>query len=149
MTDEITEDVIFMQIEKMTLDDYDDMLELWNNTPGMGMSRADEREEIERFLKRNPDYCFVCTELGRVIGTILCGYDGRRAYLYHLAVDQAYRHRGIGKKLVHKTLEALKADGIEKCHLFVFRNNALGQAFWQGTDWIKREDIWVFSKDID
>ncbi|MCX7771748.1 MAG: GNAT family N-acetyltransferase [Clostridia bacterium] len=137
-----------MQIEEMRIEDYDDMLELWQNTPGMGLSRADDKDEIAMFLKHNPGLCFTCSELGRIVGTILCGFDGRRGYLYHLAVDKAYRHRGLGKALVHKSLEALSKKGVEKCHLFVFKDNALGRGFWENTGWKQREDIVVFSKDV-
>lgn len=137
-----------MQFELMIIDDYDEMIELWRNTPGVGLTRADARDGIERFLVRNSGLCFVATELGRIIGTILCGFDGRRGYIYHLAVDQAYRSRGIGKMLVHKSLEALKSAGAYDCRLFVLKSNDLGQEFYKGTGWQQKEHIVLFGKDL-
>ena len=84
---------------EMNINDYDRILTLWQRTPGLGLSNADSREGIRSFLERNPGLCFVCQEGERLIGTILCGHDARRGYIYHLAVDEAYRKRGIGRQL--------------------------------------------------
>lgn len=51
-----------MQICKMTIDDYDEVYELWLNTPGMGLNDMDDSKEgIEKYMKRNPNTCFVAT----------------------------------------------------------------------------------------
>jgi ribosomal protein S18 acetylase RimI-like enzyme len=81
----------------------------------------------------------------KLIGTVLCGTDGRRGYIYHIAVEKEYRRKNIGSKLVSLSIEALKKKGIEKCHIFVFKNNENGNAFWEKAGWKKREDINVFS----
>ena len=28
---------------------------------------------------------------------LFCGHDGRRGYIYHVAVDENYRRKGIGR----------------------------------------------------
>ena len=91
-------------------------------------------------------YC--CEEHDSIIGTILCGHDGRRGYIYHVTVALEYRGRGIGRLLVEKSLERLKVEGINKCHLFVFADNTIGNAFWTASGWTKREDIFVYSKSF-
>jgi ribosomal protein S18 acetylase RimI-like enzyme len=131
----------------MTLDDYDAMVTLWRATPGVGLSSADERPQIERFLQRNPGLCFTAHAAGQVVGTVLCGQDGRRAYLYHVAVTPAYRRQGIAQAMLQRTLDELARLGIGKCHLFVMADNALGQAFWQADGWQRRDDLLVFSKN--
>lgn len=135
-----------MCVHELEIKDYDTMYDLWCRTPGMGLSDADSRENIEKFLQRNAGLSFICYDADRMVGTVLCGHDGRRGYLYHVTVDMEYRGRGIGRTLVEKSLEQLKAQGIDKCHLFVFADNTIGNAFWTSSGWTKRGDIFVYSK---
>lgn len=133
---------------EMQTDDYKEIYELWSNTPGMGISDADSYEYIDKFLLRNKGLSFVCRHEDKIIGTILCGHDGRRGYIYHVTVAEKFRGRGIGQMLVEKSLQKLKEEGINKCHLFVFCDNELGNAFWNAKGWIKREDIFVYSRSL-
>jgi ribosomal protein S18 acetylase RimI-like enzyme len=135
-------------IRKMEIGDYEQALDLWKRTAGMGLSAADEKQEIEKFLKKNSTLCFAAFDGKKLIGTILCGEDGRRGYIYHLAVDETYRKTGIGKKLVQSSLDALKKMGIQKCHLFVIADNKMGIAFWDHIGWELRRDIEVMSMNL-
>ena len=65
-----------------------------------------------------------------------------------MVIDEKYRRMGLGEKLVSKSLERLKQENIQKCHLFVMKDNELGKEFWVKTGWEKREDIRTFSKNI-
>jgi len=116
-------------IYEMQIDDYSEIYELWENTPGVGLSDADTRENIHGFLLRNKGISFVYRYEDRIIGTILCGHDGRREYIHHVTVAEKYRRRGIGQMLVDKSLQKLREEGINKCHIFVFNNNAIGNVF--------------------
>ena len=133
-------------IHVMQIDDYNEIYELWSNTAGMGLSDADTHMNIRKFLRRNMDLSFVCRHENKIIGTILCGHDGRRGYIYHVTVAEEYRGRGIGGLLVEKSLKKLKEEGIYKCHLFVFTDNVIGNAFWTSVGWTVRKDIFVYSK---
>lgn len=93
------------------------------------------------FLRRNPGLSLVATARGRVIATLLCGHDGRRGYLHHLAVDRRWRRRGIGSALVGASLESLRLLGIPKCNLFLFATNVPGKAFWRRLGWSVRADL--------
>jgi len=135
-------------IHEIQIDDYSEICALWENTPGMGLNDADTHENIYKFLLRNKGSSFVCWYKDRIIGTILCGHDGRRGYIYHVTVAEKYRGRGIGLMLVDKSLQTLKKEGISKCHLFVFSDNVVGNSFWNAKGWNKREDIFVYSKSI-
>jgi ribosomal protein S18 acetylase RimI-like enzyme len=137
-------------IAAFTSADYDEALALWKRTPGMGLSEADSRERIADFLLRNRRFSFAARlpEGGTLVGTILCGCDSRRGYLYHLAVDEGYRRRGIGAALAGRALAALKASGVDKCHLMVIAGNESGAAFWRAQGWTLREDIELYSKTI-
>jgi N-acetylglutamate synthase len=135
-------------LREMTVRDFDKIFAFWQRTPGIGLSDADSREGIRVFIERNPGMSFVAEEKERLIGTILCGHDGRRGYIYHLAVDEAYRKRGIGRQLTHQSLEALRRTGIVKCHLFVYRDNENAEIFYDRMGWQKRTALDIFSKDV-
>lgn len=137
-----------MGSREIHIDDYIEIYNLWRNTPGMGLSEADTWQNILSFLNRNESMCFCYEEGGKIIGTILCGHDGRRGYIYHVTIVEEYRGKGIGRTLVEKSLQKLKKEGIDKCHLFVFRDNERGNAFWSSIGWTKRKDILVYSKNI-
>jgi N-acetylglutamate synthase len=134
-------------INIFTPNDYDEVYALWQATPGVGLSSADRREAISAYLERNPGLSFVARLEGRLVGAVLCGSDGRRGYLHHLAVHPDFRYQGAGQALVEHCLAGLHAAGIEKCHLFVFAGNTSGREFWEHIDWRLRSDLVVMSKD--
>ena len=137
-----------MTYRPVRFDDYEKMRALWDRSPGVGLSSADEPEPIRRYLEHNPGLSLLAVDGERVVGTILAGHDGRRGYLHHLAVDESYRRAGIGRELVRLALDALAAEGIAKCHLFMFRKNRLGARFWRALSWVRRNDIVVYSRDL-
>jgi ribosomal protein S18 acetylase RimI-like enzyme len=129
-------------IRKMLISDYENVFDLWAGTAGMGMRNLDDsKDSIDRFLKRNPDTSFVAVEDNAVIGVILCGHDGRRAYIYHTAVKNDYRRNGIGEQLVNTVINALKTVGINKAALVVFKDNKIGNDFWQSIGFTERTDL--------
>jgi ribosomal protein S18 acetylase RimI-like enzyme len=131
---------------EMHAGDYAQCRALWEAAPGVRLVGADAEAAIAAFLKRNPGMSFVAHEGGAVVGTAMCGHDGRRGYIYHVAVKPEFRGRHIGTALVGMCLSALRAAGIDKCHVFVVADNELGNAFW-ASFWKKREDIALYSKD--
>lgn len=129
-------------VRVMTMEDYEQVKELWNSIQGFGIrSMDDSREGVARFLKRNPTTSVVAEEDGKVVGAILCGHDGRRGCLYHVCVHKDYRMRGIGKSMVAFAMEALKKEEINKVSLIAFTKNDIGNAFWKEIAWTKREDL--------
>ncbi len=136
-------------IRPMTIDDYDEVVELWQSTEYIHLSRSDTREGIAAYLVRNPGMSFVArSEDGQLAGAALCGHDGRRGYLHHMAVRDECRGMGIGHELGDRCMEALRKAGIVKCHLFVIRRNVTGKAFWDQTGWSERSDLIIMSKEL-
>lgn len=133
-------------IREMIINDYEEVIDLWKKTEGVGLSESDSKQHIQNFLNRNKGLSNVYIKNDIVVGTVLCGHDGRRGYIHHLAVDEKYRGNKIGSDLISTCLEELKKDGILKCHLFVFNENELGKSFWKGTGWSLRDDLLIFSK---
>ncbi|MCS3418809.1 ribosomal protein S18 acetylase RimI-like enzyme [Pseudomonas sp. BIGb0450] len=130
-----------LNIRTMTLDDYDAVTDLMQNTPGISLRDADSREATERYLERNPGMSFVAEVEGRLVACVMCGHDGRRGYLQHLLVLPDYRRQGIANALVELCLNSLAQLGIRKCHLDVFKTNDSAARYWQGQGWQLRTDI--------
>jgi len=137
-----------IEILELTISDYDDAIALWKSCFGVSIRDADSRENIERYLNRNQGLSFKAIKGDKLVGTILCGHDGRRGYINHLAVGYGDRTQGIGRKLVETSLYELKKQGIEKCHLFVFVENIEATKFWEKLGWKHREDINMMSLNI-
>lgn len=122
-----------MNIRIMTINDYEEVYELWLSCKGMGLNDLDDSKSgIEKFLRRNPETCFVSE---------IVGNDGRRGYIYHTAVHPDYRHKGIASKLVNTAMSALKVIGINKAALVVFERNKIGNAFWEKVGFTVRDDL--------
>ena len=129
-------------VRTMTIEDYDGVYALWKKIRGFGLRSIDDsREGVGRFLKRNPTTSVVAEEDGRIVGSILCGHDGRRGCLYHVCVDEAYRRHGIGKDMVVKAMEELRREEISKVSLIAFTKNDVGNAFWNTIGWTERLDL--------
>ena len=119
-----------MSIRLMTIDDYEQVYELWMSCAGMGLNNLDDSKEgIEKFLRRNPDTCFVADVENVIIGVIIVGNDGRRGYIYHTAVHPQYRKQGVAKSLVDTAMTALQKIGI------------IGNEFWEKTGFTVRGDL--------
>ncbi len=137
-----------IKLKPIKIDMYDDLFNLWKKMEGMGLSSADNRKNIKKYLKRNAGFSFAAFKDDKLVGSLLAGHDGRRGYLYHLAVHPDFRRKGIAKNLVNQSIKKLKKEGIEKCHVFIFKNNELGKKFWDSVGWKLREDIEVMSMYI-
>ena len=126
--------------------DIDAALDLWNRTEGLGIDQSDDPRALKRFLRANAGLSFVLEGESGLIGTVLCGHDGRRGCIYHLAVDTAIRRRGLGERLVNRAVAALRAQGITKCHAHVYRENRYGLLFWERQGWRVRDELNLYSK---
>ena len=130
------------KVRPMEAEDYNKVSELWYSIKGFAIrSLDDSREGVERFIRRNPGLSVVAENEGRIVGSILCGHDGRRGCLYHVCVHPDFRRRGIGTKMVVFAMEALRKEKINKVSLIAFTKNDIGNAFWKRIGWTKREDL--------
>jgi ribosomal protein S18 acetylase RimI-like enzyme len=130
-----------VSLRLLRIGDYEQVYALWKASEGVGLGESDSREAIGRFLKRNRNLSLVATIQGRVVGAILCGHDGRRGYLHHLAVARKWRRLGVGRRLVNGCLKLLVAEEIPKCNLFIYETNRSGRAFWRRLGWTVRADL--------
>lgn len=138
-----------MIIRKMTIEDYEAVYWLWLSCKGMALNTVDDsREGIERFLRRNPDTCFVAEYEDKIVGAVIAGSDGRRGYIYHTAVSPEQRRQGIASRLVETVMSAFEEIGIAKAALVVFDRNVDGNAFWEKSGFTVREDLVYRNRSI-
>lgn len=134
------------ELGDLTPEDFAAAQALWNNSPGV--NAGESREEFDRILARNPGLSAAARVAGRLVGAVLCCHDGRRGYLYHLAVEPACRKLGIAKAMVDRCLAQLQREGIARCSIHLLVGNDGGAAFWLRTGWRERTDLVVMAKDL-
>lgn len=141
--------MISVTTRPMTISDYDDVYALWLSCVGMGLNDIDDSKVgIDKFLQRNPNTCFVATQDEQILGVILSGQDGRRAYIYHLAVAPTHRRQGIAERLVDEVMRVLDEIGISKAALVVFDKNQIGNDFWESQGFSVRQDLVYRNKSL-
>lgn len=137
-----------MHLREFRLDDYDAAIALWAQYPDeLGIGRSDTREEIAKKVGRDPDLFVVAEEEGKLIGTVIGGYDGRRGLIYHLAVDHAYRGHGLGRSLMNEVERRLIAKGCIRAMLIVKPTNAQVIEFYQSFGWETTPNV-VMAKNL-
>lgn len=142
----------------VTIEDYDGIFALWNSTEQSRRALNpvdDSRESIARYLKRNPNTCFLAVskdgsgDAEEVAGVILTGHDGRRGIVHHLCVHPAYRREGVATTLVQKAEDALRAEGISKIFGLVFKDNDPANAFWESQGYTLRTNLNYRNKSLN
>jgi ribosomal protein S18 acetylase RimI-like enzyme len=151
-----------IQTREFTIDDYNATLELWQRfEESVEICEGDDKESVAAFLKRNPGLSRVAihersimepagaerhgresprglmsSEVNQsIVGVALCGHDGRRGHIYHLAVDPGYQGRRLGKRLVDECLEGLRKAGLKRAIIMVADDNPRGREFWKRCGW--------------
>jgi len=127
--------------------DYDQVQQLWSRSEGL--SQLDSREQVEALLRDHPGLSLVARHGEQIVAAMLAGHDGRRGYLYHLAVDIEYRQQGLARQLVQHCLDQLETSGISRCTVFVYQENEEASQFWQSLGWRQRPELKVFAIDLE
>jgi putative acetyltransferase len=133
----------------MTAADLETALALWAQTDGVGLNELDAPARLQSFVMRNPGLSLVARDGPRLVGAVLCGHDGRRGYLDHMAIVPEYRGHGLGRQLVEACLKSLATLGILKCNIFLYADNELGERFWNQCGWKARTDLKVLQRQTD
>jgi ribosomal protein S18 acetylase RimI-like enzyme len=117
--------------------DYDAALQLWHRVEGLEIAEGDDREGIAQFLARNSGLSRVALDGSTIVGVALCGQDGHRGHIYHLAIDPGYQGCGLGKRLLDECLDGLRRAGIKRVIIMVADDNEHGTKFWERVGWEK------------
>ena len=125
-------------------------LDLWSKAGrGIHLRRSDKLSEVKKKLERDPDLFLLAEVEGRVVGTVLGGFDGRRGMMYHMAVDPDFRRRGIGSLLMGELEQRLRAKGCIRYYLLVARDNQEAIHFYEGHGWVLMDDLYAYGKNLD
>jgi len=133
---------------EFSIDDYDAAVELWKRAEGLEIAEDDDKESVARFLTRNPGLSRVAIDGSVIVGVSLCGHDGRRGHIYHLAVDPRYQGVGLGKRLVEECFAGLRDAGIQRAIILVANDNVRGREFWRRCDWEELRGALAMGKDV-
>jgi N-acetylglutamate synthase len=136
-----------IQTRDFRIEDYDAAIELWQRVEGLDVAEGDDRETIQKFLGRNPGLSRVVSDGSTIIGAALCGHDGRRGYIYHLAVDAAYRGQGLARRLIDECVTGLKRAGLERVNILVDAENLAGLEFWRRSGWERLDGAVPMARD--
>ena len=128
--------------------DYDQTYALWEKTEGLEICEGDSRAEISEYLKRNPGLSRVAEADGKIVGAALCGHDGRRGWIYHLAVAKEYRGSGVGKLLIDDCARGLREVGLKRAIILVAGDNPTGHEFWLRNGWEDIDGAIAMSKEL-
>jgi len=124
-----------LKTREFSISDYDAALELWQRVEGLEIAEGDDRDSVAYFLVRNAGLSRVATDGSVIVGVALCGQDGRRGYIYHLAVDPVYQMRGVGRRLMDECLDGLRRAGLKRALILVADDNSRGRKFWRRQGW--------------
>jgi len=133
-----------MKIEPFTMRYYYDIIDLWKRS-GIEVSSSDTRDEITKMLKRNSDLFLIGKEDGKVVAVVMGGFDGRRGYVHHLAIDPDYQKKKYGKMMMDELIEKFRKKKVHKVHLFIEKHNKEVIDFYRKLGWEVRDDLIMMS----
>jgi ribosomal protein S18 acetylase RimI-like enzyme len=137
-----------IRTREFRIDDYEAAVRLWRVVDGVEIAEGDDKNSIASYLERNPGWSRVALADGKIVAVALCGHDGRRGHIYHLAVEPSYQGQGLGKLLVDECLSRLRAAGIQRAIILVAGDNDRGLSFWRRTGWEQIDGAIVMGIDL-
>jgi RimJ/RimL family protein N-acetyltransferase len=136
-----------VRIRAFTLADYDQVTALWRAT-GFGSRRSDTRDEIAKKLRRDPDLFLVACLGARIVGTVIGGWDGRRAWVHRVVVHPDSQRQGIGRQLMAELERRFRAKGALAVNLIHNSENTQARAFYRSLGYEDRDGVGVMGKGL-
>jgi ribosomal protein S18 acetylase RimI-like enzyme len=129
-------------IREFGMDDYDAVVDLWQ-AAGIRQNVGDDRASVERLSARDPGLLLVALADGRLAGSAFGAFDGRRGWVYHLAVDPRHQRKAIGSALLEAVEARLRDRGAPKVNLLIEGDNAGVQAFYERLGYGRKDLIFM------
>jgi len=136
-----------IRIREFDVADYDATVSLWKEA-GLVLRPGDDLDGIRLKLQRDPDIFLVAMEGSEVVGCVMGGWDGRRGWIYHLAVRPLHQRRGIAKALIRELEVRLKARGAKRLNAQVYRSNTASLRFFSACGYEVRSDLVMVGKAL-
>lgn len=124
-----------IQTREFRIEDYEAALDLWKRVEGLEIAEGDAKHEVKYFIDHNPGLSRVVVDGSAIVGVALCGHDGRRGHIYHLAIDPEYQRLGLASRLTNECLDGLRKTGVTRAIILVASDNPQGLAFWRRSGW--------------
>lgn len=137
-----------MKIKLIKLKNFTKLLTLWKEAGSSVANFEREQKELLMLLKFNPDSCLVATVNSKIVGSIIGAFNGRRAWIYHLAIHPKWQKKGIGSKLLKTVEKILKNKGVTKILLGVSLNNLSTCSFYEKSGYFIMNDAILMSKEL-
>ena len=118
------------EIVRYSSEYQDAIVDLWRKC-NLTVPQNDPVEDIQRKLVFQPELFFVALFGGKVIGSIMVGYEGHRGWLNYMAVLPEHQRQGYGRKLAEKAVDELKRLGCLKVNLQVRKSNVSVVEFYK------------------
>ena len=136
-----------LRIRALTADDYDDLLGLWRDAglPYRPNGR-DSRSSIKNQMEHDPELFIGVFQDGRLVGSVIATFDGRKGWINRLAVAPQSRRKGVARLLVERAELALRKRGAEVVAALVERENSPSLALLQECGYKVHNDIVYLSK---
>ncbi len=136
-----------MKVREFQISEYAVVFNLWKRA-GLQIRPGDEPEDIRLKLQRDPDLFLVAEEEAQIIGTVMGAWDGRRGWIYHLAVDPDHQRKGVGAILVKEIENRLLAKGAKRVNAQVLKSNRQSLEFFRATGYETRPDLMMVGKQL-
>lgn len=119
-----------MDIRPFITTDRTAVIELWHRC-GLTRPWNDPAKDIDRKLDVQAEMFLVGSVDGRLVGSVMAGYDGHRGWINYLAVCPSVRDRGYGRKLMEHVENLLYDRGCPKINLQIRTGNEAAAAFYR------------------
>ena len=136
-----------VSIREATPADFDAVLALWHSID-RHTGLPDRPEYLQRFLDFSPGLFLVAELDGRIVGSVIGGWDGWRAQIARLATDPSVRRQRIAKKLVDEIEARLHKRGARRIYALVDRRSAPAIPFWEAAGYAANDDIVQYSRNL-
>jgi ribosomal protein S18 acetylase RimI-like enzyme len=136
-----------MKIREFRIEDYPIVRDLWQ-IAGLTLRPGDELEDVKLKLRRDPELFLVAERDDRIVGCVMGGWDGRRGWIYHLAVKPEHQRKKIGAGLVHEIEKRLVAKGAKKVNAQVYRWNEKSSDFFKAMGYETQPDLIMIGKQL-
>ncbi len=136
-----------LALREFAMADYAAVDDLWRRSD-LWMRPSDQPDRVALKLTRDPDLFLVAETGARLVGVALGGWDGRRAYIYHLAVDPDWRRRGVASRLMDELEERFRARGALKAKLQIVQGNDASTAFFGARGYRLESDCQPWGREL-